>query len=392
MTTATTRFKAKALELETWCRTAALPFWAKAATHPTGGIYEELFLSGEPNLESTRRVRVQARHCYVYAHASAMNWFDGEAISDHAWQYLTTNGFQGGDNIDGFKGCAHLLNPDGSLNDGLRDTYAQAFVMLAGAWRYIAFDDEKALQTAKDTLKFLDDNLAADNGGWYEGIPASLPRRQNPHMHLFEALIALYDATEDRYYLDRAGQMYDLFTRHFFHESSGSLLEFFTEDWTPKTWDKGINGGPIEPGHMMEWCWLLYCYAERADKDLSSIADRLYDGAIKTGETGPLGLLCDEHGTSKAESCRTWPQTEYIKASVARASALPSGPEQDKLLDTTSRVIDLMVKTYMNVEIKGGWIDKVKPDGTVIAPIMPTSTFYHIICAATETSNLARNL
>ena len=45
----------------------------------------------------------------------------------------------------------------------------------------------------------MDGALGADNGGYYEGHPLGDPRnalrRQNPHMHLFESFMALYDAT-----------------------------------------------------------------------------------------------------------------------------------------------------------------------------------------------------
>ena len=154
-----------------------------------------------------------------------------------------------------FNGCAHLLNPDGSLHDGLRDTYAQAFIILAGAWRYKAFNDHNALRVAEQTLTFLDSYVKADNGGWLEGLPAASPRRQNPHMHMFEALLALYDATQNQEYIGRATEIYSLFKSKFIDSHTDFLLEYFDNDWNPVN-----GGGPIEPGHMMEWCWLLREY------------------------------------------------------------------------------------------------------------------------------------
>ncbi|HHL42008.1 MAG TPA: hypothetical protein ENJ42_00175, partial [Hellea balneolensis] len=184
--------------LTDWVKNDALPFWAKCGRNPQGGGYEALLHDGTPDYQALRRVRVEARQAYAFAHASYLGWSeDAKKCARHFWEMLVDNGMAGAKNTlsDGYGGCAHLMNPDGSLNDPLRDTYAQAFVILAGAWQYRALGDEKALKTAKNTLKFLDQFMGASNGGWFEGCPAHLPRRQNPHMHMFEALMTMFDVT-----------------------------------------------------------------------------------------------------------------------------------------------------------------------------------------------------
>ena len=362
-----------------WTQSNALPYWAEAANDPDGGVYECLNMDGTPINDIARRVRVQARYAYVYAHAGKLGWFDkAKYFSDHAWDYLLESGCQGGEETKGggFKGCAHLLNSDGSLQDGMRDTYAQAFVILAGAWRYMAFNDRAALEIAKQTLEFLDTHLKAENGGWYEGIPSSLPRRQNPHMHLFEALLALYDATLDEFYLERAGEIFLLFKTVFFDHKNGILLEFFSENWKPV----GNQGGPIEPGHMMEWCWLLREYEKRAGEDVSVFANVLYNSAIKYGLHSDLGLLCDRSeigGQIDQLTFRMWPQLEYLKASVAQHNAGHQG-----LDSAISSVIENIFKKYLAVPILGGWVDQLNDQGKTISSNMPTSTFYHLLCAA----------
>ena len=150
------------------------------------------------------------------------------------------------------------------MHDDMRDTYAQAFVLLSGAWRYKAFNDEAALKIAEDTLAFLNTHLKAENGGWYEGLPkpASSQRRQNPHMHLFEAFLALNELTGQAKYLEMAGAMFELFENHFFDADKKALLEFFNPDWSPENDD----GGPTEPGHMI--C-LLYTSPSPRDRQKS---------------------------------------------------------------------------------------------------------------------------
>ena len=84
-----------------------------------------------------------------------------------------------------------------------------------------------------------------------------LPRRQNPHMHLLEALLALHAATGEKNWLRRAGALVDLFKRRFSDPQTGALIEFFAEDWSPRPGDEGRLR---EPGHQFEWVWLLYEY------------------------------------------------------------------------------------------------------------------------------------
>ncbi len=374
-------------KFQNWCRVYALPLWANNALDENGGFHEQLNLDGTPDLLHSRRVRVQARTAYVYAHAHAQKWYDGAQIpADHAWNYVMTNGLQGGIFIPGggFKGCAHLLNADGTLLDRHRDTYAQAFILLAAAWRYKAFDDINALEKADETLSFLDRHLKAENGGWYEGLShislQTLPRRQNPHMHIFEALLALFEVTKNEKYLGRAEEIFHLFETHFFHKKLGVVLEFFNNDWS--LYD-GI--GTIEPGHMMEWVWLLRYYEKLSGKNVSLYADKLFKNALKYGLNEDLGLISDTAYTDRETpnpTYRTWPQTEYIKASIAQARAGRDGME-----DHAKNAIKSLFQYYLDVQVKGGWIDQVDTHGKAITNVMPTSTFYHLFCAASEVAN-----
>lgn len=375
-----------ARRLENWCRNDALPYWEANGLDPTGGGYERLHLNGQPDRECPRRVRVQARQAYVYAHAAKLGWHaNAKAVSDHYWEQLTGRGLQGGSAIvgEGFKGCAHLLNPDHSLNDGFRDTYAQAFLILAGAWRYMAFKDSAALIIAKQTVGFLDNYAKSDNLGWHEGVPATLPRRQNPHMHLFEAFMALYDATDEQKYLDKAGEIYTLFQRHFFNRFDEGIREYFHQDWTPTS----NNGGPFEPGHMMEWCWLVREYEARSGVDVGRYADALYTTGMALGFHKKLGLIQDVvvlHGDIPAPTFRTWPQMEFIKASIAQART-----GHKRALNHAKHTIEQTFALYLNIEQKGGWRDKLNERGAQISQHMPASTFYHLMCAASVASEFA---
>ena len=367
--------------LISWCKKYALPLWANNGLDIKGGFYEALKINGDPTLNSLRRVRVQARQCYVYAHASHLGWFDNAyEISNHGWQYLTTNGFQGGAKINNgdFTGCAHLLNPDGSLNDGSRDTYSQAFLLLASSWRYRAFNDPQSLECLEKTTEFLNTFLKADNEGWVEGIPKHLPRRQNPHMHLFEAFLAAYEATSDLKYMNLADDIFSIFKNKFFDESTHALLEFFDQNWLPDT----EKGDLIEPGHMMEWCWLIHWYERLSIKNVTDYAEKLYQAGIKLGTNDTTGLIINEahiKGWKTNTSSRLWPQTEYIKANIARAEKGFNDAE-----DAVTEMIDKLFSYFLDVPAIGGWHDERDFTNGVISNSMPASTFYHIMSAAAE--------
>jgi len=371
-----------------WCR-EALKYWAENAADPRGGYAEHLAMDGTPDFDHLRRVRVQARQAYVYAHAAHLGWYKGaKAASDHAWDFTVGPGSEGGAFIlTPAKGCAHLVKGNGEMHDDMRDTYAQAFVLLSGAWRYKAFGDKTSLIKAETTLEYLNKNVKSEAGGWLEALPSpqTTTRRQNPHMHLFEAFLALYEATNNKKYLDLADEIYVLFEEYFFDQDKNALLEFFTPDWAPKG-----GGGPVEPGHMMEWCWLLRVYERLSNKDVSYYANRLYKGALEYGWNEELGLICDVtnfDGSTAVKTYRTWPQTELIKASVAQAAA-----GNEAMFEASANAIEALFKHYLMVPIRGGWADKIAEDHSIISTVMPTSTFYHLFCAAAEVEALAASL
>src|SRR3546814_19321730 len=74
-------------------------------------------------------------------------------------------------------------------------------------------------------------------------------------MHLFEALLALHEATGDAGWLEKALRIRDLLRDRFTSPRDGGLGEYFTPDWRP---DPGDAGRVREPGHHFEWVWLLH--------------------------------------------------------------------------------------------------------------------------------------
>ena len=291
----------------------------KAGTARAGGFIDRL-APGRPRryVSAPRRVFVQARQIYCFAKAAQMGWYpEGREIALKGLDHLLAKA----KGPDGRPGFVHTLAPDGGVLDPLRDTYDHAFVLLALSTVYALDRDAQVRAEIDALLSFLDANCARRNGGFLEGWPASMPRRQNPQMHLFEAMIAAFDATHDPAFQNRAGEFFALFLANLYDKQKQVLGEYFEDDWSK------IEPVSVEPGHQAEWVWLLKgferitgCPTGRYRAELLASALRYRDEA-----TGCLIDEGDAAGNIRRHSRRLWPQTEMAKAWIAQAEAGEAG-------------------------------------------------------------------
>jgi mannose-6-phosphate isomerase len=277
-------------------------------------------------------------------------------------------------------GFAHKLARGGAIVDAKRDTYDHAFVLLALAWLTRATRDRNILAVLERTLAAIDQHLKAPHlEGYLEDDQRSLPRRQNPHMHLLEAFLAIHEATGEGAPLERAGEIVALFDRFFFDRARCALVEFYTQDWRPAAGDAGAI---VEPGHHFEWIWLLHQYARLKGEPPHPATRALYEFATECGVEVGSGLVVDEVFTDrrvKSQSKRCWPQTEALKAELALSQA--AGRPISRRADA---IVDNIFRYYLDQPVAGGWIDIVDASNVPIATSIPASTFYHVFAAFTE--------
>ncbi|MBO6783038.1 MAG: AGE family epimerase/isomerase [Alphaproteobacteria bacterium] len=374
-----------AAHIRDWLCRQALPLWSHAGLDSdAGGFVEKLTLDGRPVLDTPKRLRVQARQVYVYSHAHLLGWTPPEGgptaldCARHGFDFLTRQYWR----EDG--GFIFAAERNGAHADTRIESYEQAFAIFAFAWYFRASGDEAAAEWAERTLSYLDDALGdLDHGGYHENLARDLPRRQNPHMHLLEALLAWYDATGEGIWLRRADDLFGLFRARFFQPDHGALGEFFEADWSPAP---GTMGKTVEPGHHHEWVWLLHQYARAGGADVELEAEALYRFAETHGtdhEPGPAsGLAFDSvlrHGTSLDENKRLWVQAEAIKAQVARMEFHGDAQAAARLEELLDRLFTL----YLAVG-HGNWQDHLDKDGQGFAETAPASSFYHLFLALTE--------
>lgn len=368
--------RAAASRLESWIKNDALPLWLARGIDPlTHANYERLDNTGATDKQANVRVRVQARQAFFFASAYTRGWCEQGAETaknllafvDRVATHPTADA-----------GFVHLLDKQFNVIDTKQDLYDHAFFLLANAWCYRALGDKAYLDRSDALIAHLDNQFSTLNGGWTEGDYDYECRRQNPHMHLFEAFLALHDATGEAKYLARATEMFGLFQARFFDEKKGVLFEFFDDEWTRLN---NAKGDVVEPGHMMEWVWLLDWYHRRSGRPVAKYTNILYTRALDIGQA-PSGLLYDAvapDGTVIDARKRCWGITELIKASLVQIR------EGNPVAEAVAvKAVDDLFTYYLCTETAGSYVDQRGPNDEVVVDTAPASSLYHLMVAALE--------
>jgi mannose/cellobiose epimerase-like protein (N-acyl-D-glucosamine 2-epimerase family) len=362
-------------KLTAWARDYALPLWATAGFDAESGRFREaLTLDGKPVSTAPTRLIVQARQIFSYAMAAKRNWHKGAAdIVERGYHAMVRDYHR----ADGKPGWAYSVSSDGGVADARRDLYSHAFALLAVSAYIGTTGRRQAVELVEETLAFIDSDLHAPvSGGYLEALPKTTDvRRQNPHMHLFEAMLSLWENTGEARYLARAGEMYGLFSTRFFRPVPGVLGEYFDAALAPAA---GAAGDIVEPGHHCEWIWLLRRFERQTGRRVQPYVDALYDHAARHGYD-PSGLMVDEvlaGGIHRLPSHRTWPMTEAIKANIFEAAAGRPGASAKAAV-----LANLLLDRFLQPVHRGGWMDRLDAKGQPAAETMPASTLYHLLGA-----------
>lgn len=353
----------------------ALPFWSSYGTYPNGCFVEYLDLAGTPIDPGFTRVRVQARQIYVFSHAEMTGIFHRPDLCARAVDFFIQSAWLGPD-----RGFAKLIRRDGTLIDGSSDLYDISFALFALAWHYRVARDPRCLAIAHATLDFLDREMKHLLGGYHNDAARSLPRLQNPHMHLTEAMNAWFEASGEDRFLDLAGALVDLVDQRFCDPVSGALVEFFNEDWTPI---EGPKGDIVEPGHQFEWAWIIGHYGRLSGAPRFELMRRLINSAMRHGFDEATGLTVDQvarDGRLIAASHRLWPQTEALKACLAAGEFL-----HEAAPGRVARIVNAIFEHFLRPgPIAGSWIDHYHADWSLIVDKVPATSLYHITLAFLE--------
>jgi mannose-6-phosphate isomerase len=367
------------LRFRGWLTEQALPLWTTVGYDTSTALFHErLSLALSPLATTPRRLMVQARQITVCCLATEKGWSEATQLAVDTGLSMIER-FWAADEEPGWVFSVHA---DAGVANATRDLYAHAFVLLSLAFLLRIVPSETAFEKAlRSTLVYLDGSFADGQfGGFWDSIPrADDLRRQNPHMHLLEALLELYEVTGERQFLDRSRALVQLALAEFIDSRTGALREEFNDRWSSTTADQAI----VEPGHQFEWAWLLRRYQTFSNH--AAPIDAAIEPLIEWGLTGTdrrNGRIIDRLnglGEVQLNSSRCWPHCEAIKLlSIENSNA----SEQHRELAT--KLWQRLLTSYCREDLRGGWIDQLDTQDLPVSADIPASTLYHLTFAFAE--------
>ncbi|NEX95024.1 mannose-6-phosphate isomerase [Caulobacter sp. 17J65-9] len=350
-----------------WLFEEAAPVWADAGFDRDRGLFaEQISWAGRPE-PVTRRLRVQARQIYSFCELGRLGWSGPWAEqAERALDRLLAAGRRG----DGL--FVHTFDDRGDVEDERCDLYDHAFVLFALAHAGAALNRPDLFDTADALFDLWEARYRRPTGGFHEGeVEVQPPRRQNPHMHLFEAALALWEASGRERWLKLAMELERLAEDRFL--IGDAMGEYFDENWSP------LGARRLaEPGHCFEWAWLFDRAAGHSASALEA-SDRLCAFARRNGLDAARGVAVNAltaDGAVVDADARLWPQTERLKCAVARWRRTGDPEEAREAVDAWRGL-----HRYLDTPVRGVWRDRLKADGSWVEEPAPASSFYHIICS-----------
>jgi mannobiose 2-epimerase len=222
--------------------------------------------------------------------------------------------------------------PDGTvLSDG-KNTYAHSFTLLALSHMARITQQQRYRQAALDTWREIDLHMRDSHGHFRSEFPRDFTpapdggyHSQNPLMHLFEALLALHDATADPIALQGAQTVADFVLYHLLQGSSdGSahIPEWYDVDWKPLKTRQ--DGAYVDIGHQFEWSHMLLAAEQRGMPAIyRPAAERIIAFALKVGyDEADGGIMARWYPDASVDTNKHyWEQAEGLRAMMAYASA-----------------------------------------------------------------------
>lgn len=358
-----------------WLFDAALPLWWQDGADPSGGFFEKIGMDGAPVI-APRRLRVQTRQVYAFIEGGRLGWQGPwREAAAHGLAFFTSHYRR----PDGLYRC--LLAPDGTPLDETADLYDQAFVLFALAHAQAAgIGGPDLLAAARALQSELGGQRAHPVAGFEEATPRILPLRSNPHMHLLEAQLAWVAEGITDPFEGVARQIVDLATTRLLDPETGAIGEYYDGDWH---FAAGAQGTVREPGHQFEWAYLLRHAGDLFGVDHRAAAARLYAFGSRFGidpASGAAIFAVDAAGLPIDPRARLWAQTERLRTALVFAVAETDEATRSAFV-ADAREAFAVLKTYLDVPVKGLWRDQRLADGTFVEEAAPASSFYHILSA-----------
>jgi len=182
------------------------------------------------------------------------------------------------------------------------------------------------------------------------GAQSSFARRAHGlNVHMFEAFLALYEATgSPEVWKEINTELAEM--EKLFDKEKGYLPESFDENW--KKLDDNVNAG-----HLFEWSSLISRAVELgADPKYIEMGSRNIDYGLKVAYDQEIGGLVGRTQPGEAPRMLWWPQCEVVKAAAHYAILR----DREDLWPYYHKTLDLIKTHYLDTE-HGGWFEMYQP-------------------------------
>ncbi|HTJ56660.1 MAG TPA: AGE family epimerase/isomerase [Devosiaceae bacterium] len=336
------------------------------AVHATGGFID-LDPHGKPiNPENpVRPIHGTARMVHCFAIASLLGRPGADEIVDHGMRFLWER-----HRDPQFGGYLWSLDNDGPRDD-TKQGYGHAFVLLAASSAKVV-GHPLADRMLADITEILDTRFWEERHGAIaeefsrDWVAVPNYRGQNSNMHLTEALMAAFEATGDKNYLDKAQSIAKLII----HDRAGELgfrvAEHFDADWQL---DLNYQGSEMfrpsgaTPGHWLEWARLtlqLWILGGKVHDWMPGAAASLFRNAIELGwdkDKGGFFYTLDWNNKPIMRSKLWWPMAEGAGAAAFLNAHQPDAFHEEWY----RRIWGGIAQNFLDHE-NGGWFEELSED------------------------------
>jgi mannose/cellobiose epimerase-like protein (N-acyl-D-glucosamine 2-epimerase family) len=256
----------------------------------------------------------------------------------------------------------YSVSPEGKVLDDRKDCYGHAFALLGLSHAARLTRDQRYRDAALEIWAGMKKHLRYPAGFFkpetsrdYSAVFGT--NTQNPMMHLFEALLALHDATASKeVYSDAEEHANAIFTR-LFQERGGYLPEMYDAEWKP------LPAGPrtaLEVGHQFEWAFLLSHALDKGfPKRYLETGGRLLAYGMKSGydsEQGGIYSHADYQGNAMKGPKGWWQQCECLRALMHYAAVR----NRKDLWEPFDKTLEFSKLNFIDPEY-GGWYTSYDP-------------------------------
>ena len=371
-------------------------FYHPRAIDPKGGFFHYFRDDGSVYDAHTRHLVSSTR--FIFNYSEAARYFGNAeylAAARHGLDYLRSA------HLNPQNGGYTWLIKDGQAVDQTNHCYGLAFVLLAYASAVKAGITE-AQAYVHETFALMEQHFWLPEHGLYADEASvdwkivSPYRGQNANMHSCEALIAAFEATGHKPYLDRAMLLAHNICVRQTQTTQGQIWEHYDPTWRPD-WNYNQHDPQnlfrpwgYQPGHFTEWAKLLLILDRYQPKPwLLVTAKQLFDQALEKAWDHEYGGVC--YGFSPSGDVCDADKYFWVQAeSIAAAALLAQATGEQRYWDWYDTLWAYVWTHFVDHEY-GAWYRILKPENSPYDKLKSPAgkTDYHTMGACYEVINSA---